>query len=175
MPELKPAVGYQIQSLPADLDDGWLDIQCGAVPHYSPAALKPYLKRYRSLALPDGILVAIEKSSERPVATAGALRSPRSDHFPNGGEIGWVATLPEHRGQGLATWLCSLVLAQLIMEPTIGAIFLSTGADMPAAIRVYARLGFIPYIDTCDRLDRWDEICTQNSLPFEPDKWINKM
>ena len=171
-PELKPVPGYRVQVLPKDADDWWLDIQCGAVPHYTPASLQPYLTRYRGLALPDGILVAIDASSGRPVATAGTLQSPRRDHFQNGGEIGWVATVPDHRGRGLGAWLCTRALSQLIGTVTVETIFLSTGADMPAAIRLYTRLGFLPYIYTHDLLDQWNKICSEIGLPFEPDQWI---
>ena len=43
---------------------------------------------------------------------------------------------------------------------------------MPAAIRLYTRLGFLPYIYTHDLLDQWNKICSEIGLPFEPNQWI---
>ena len=172
-PQPLPVDGYSIQPLPADQDSWWLNIQCQAVPHYTSDLLTPSLERYRRLALAEGILIAVEECSRLPVATAGSLISPRDDLFLNAGEIGWVATVPEHRQKGLSQWLCGVALNRLLAQD-FDTIFLSTGRDMPDAIRLYFRLGFVPYLYAPEQWGEWEEICQENRLPFEPDRWISK-
>ena len=62
--------------------DGWnLDSLCAA----------------KQKALPDGIFLAVDTETDAMVATAMATHNP-AEHHPYGGELGWVAADPEHRG-----------------------------------------------------------------------------
>lgn len=169
-PKVSPVAGYSIRPLTEPHDAWWLDIQEQAVSHYSAEQLAPYLERYRQLALPDGILIAMDNASQRPVATAGSLLSPRKDLFTNAGEIGWVATIPEQRNKGLAQWLCAQAVKRL-SDHSVDTVFLTTGPDMPAAIRLYFRLGFIPYLYSSEQTQQWRQICQDNHLAFEPHLW----
>ncbi|MCB0183300.1 MAG: GNAT family N-acetyltransferase, partial [Caldilineaceae bacterium] len=169
-PEPAPVAGYAVQPLPPDRDEGWVAIQQQAVPRYEPSDLYGWLARYRRLVLPQGILVAVDERSGAPVATAGSLATPRSDRFAAGGEIGWVATVPEHRRRGLARWLCALATARLLPDG-FSAIFVSTGADMPDALRLYLRLGYLPYLYAADQRQQWARICSALNHPFTPQRW----
>ena len=55
--------------------------------------------------------------------------------------LGNVATLPEARGQGLATAACAR-LCRLLLDDGIDTISLNVRADNAAAIRAYEKLGF---------------------------------
>jgi mycothiol synthase len=81
-----------------------------------------------------------------------------------------VATVPEHRGRGLATWVSALATRRLL-EDGFRRVFLCTGDDMPDAIRVYLRLGYLPCLYASDQRDRWSCICESIGAPFAPDRW----
>ena len=169
--EPTPVPGYSIRALPAELDSWWIDIHRKAVPVWRREQLEAWLDRYRSLALKGGILVATEDSSGEPVATAGSIANSKKEVSLNGGQIAWVATVPEHRGLGLANWLCA-VATQRLLQGNFQSIFLCTGDDMPAAISVYLRLGYIPYLYASDQEIRWKRICKLLEFPFTPEKWM---
>jgi len=169
-----PAVdGYWVQPLSPEQDDWWIDIHRSAVPSFREADLVAWLARYRSLALPDGILVATDAAGE-PVATAGSIANSKQGMFPDGGQLAWVATVPEHRGRGLGEWLSALATARLL-DDGFRKIFLVTGDDLTDAIRVYLRLGYIPYLYARDQRDRWARICAINKTPYTPDDWLPRM
>lgn len=162
--------GYSVQAMPRSLDSLWVDIHRKAVPRYARFDLINWLERYRRLSLSDGILLATENATQEPVATAGSLVNPKDDMFPDGGQLGWVATVPEHRGRGLANWLCGLATIRL-QSDSFKRVFVSTGEDMPEAIRVYMRLGYVPCLFAVDQRERWERICDCIGSPFEPDGW----
>ena len=56
----------------------------------------------RDTVLPGGFFVVIHGASGRLVATALATHRPTALH-PEGGELGWVAADPEHKGKGLGS------------------------------------------------------------------------
>jgi len=170
VPRPTPVAGYTLQVLTPSRDPWWIEIHRRAVPTFVPADLEAWLQRYRRLALPGGILVAIEDGTGEPVATAGSLADSREGLFPDGGQLGWVATVPEHRGRGLSGWLCALATLRL-QEEGFRRIFLSTGEDMPAAIRVYLRLGFVPCLLDMRQRDPWARICRAVGAPFDPERW----
>ena len=55
--------------------------------------------------------------------------------------VGNVATLPEERGNGLATAACAR-LCRILLDDGIETISLNVRADNHAAIRAYEKLGF---------------------------------
>ena len=165
-----PVAGYSVQALPASSDAWWIAIHRQAVPAFGESDLKDWLQRYRDLALRDGILVATEDTTGAPVATAGSLANSKGGMFPEGGQIGWVATVPEHRQRGLASWLTALATRRLQAEG-FRSIFLCTGDDMPGAISVYLRLGYRPCLYASDQAARWARICAATGTAYTPEKW----
>jgi len=140
------------------------------VPSFGVPDLTRWLQAYRALSLVDGILVATDELTGEPVATAGSLANSRGGMFPGAGQLGWVATVPAHRGRGLATWLCAQATSRLVDEG-FRRVFLCTGDDMLDAIRVYLRLGYVPCIHASDQAERWSRICEATGCVFEPDRW----
>jgi mycothiol synthase len=169
-PATQPVDGYVVQALPRARDAWWVDVHRQAVPAWGEAQLRLWLERYRSLALQDGILVATDGETGAPAATAGSIAHDRDGLFPGGGQLAWVATVPAHRGRGLATWLSALATARLCRDGFTN-IFLCTGDDLTAAIRVYLRLGYLPCLYASDQPKRWARICAAIGHPFEPVRW----
>jgi predicted dehydrogenase/ribosomal protein S18 acetylase RimI-like enzyme len=103
--------------------------------------------------LPDAHYVVRESATGRIVATALAAHRP-SLHHPAGGELGWVATDPDHGGRGLGRAVCAAVLARFV-----GAgyrnIYLYTNTFRHPAVALYLKLGFLPYLPDEAARERW--------------------
>lgn len=115
--------------------------------------------------------MAYEDALGAPVATAGSLTDPNDRLFPLGGQLGWVATVPEHRKQGLATWLCGLATERLLMEG-FENIFLRTGDDLLPALRVYLQLGYVPCLYAQDQRARWEVLSHLIPECQDQDHWV---
>ncbi len=170
-PEIVPIEGYTVNYLSKNNDSWWIDIHKQAVPSFSKSKLENWLSHYRSLSLTKGILVATHNEKQTPVATAGSLANSKQGMFPDGGQLGWVATIPDHRGQGLAQWLSALATKRLIDED-FKNIFLCTGIDMLPAIRVYLNLGYVPCLCDDNQKDRWEFISKELNDRSVIEKWI---
>jgi len=166
----KPPADYSVRSLPPEHDSLWIEIHRQAIPSFQATDLKEWLERYRSFALDEGILVAIYDQTGEAVATAGSIAHSKGGMFPSGGQLAWVATVPQHRKKGLGAWLCALATSRL-QRDGFRRIFLSTGDDLTQAIRVYLRLGYVPCLYASDQRERWSRICKEIDWKFEPDNW----
>lgn len=162
--------GYAVQPLSHHQDSWWIDIHRKAVPSFSESNLIDWLDRYRELALPSGILVATDDATGEAVATAGSIAHSKDGMFPGGGQLAWVATVPEHRERGLASWLGALATTRLTQEG-FERIIVCTGDDMLAAIHVYLGLGYVPCLYASDQRERWARICEAIGHPFKPTDW----
>jgi len=106
--------------------------------------------------LPEGFFVVEHRPSARIVATAIANHCPAERH-PFGGELGWVAVAPEHRGRGLGRLVCSAVVRRFL-EAGYRRIYLKTDDFRLPAIRVYLGLGFEPSFYREDMQSRWQAV-----------------
>ena len=165
-----PPDGYEVHTLPESLDAWWIEIHRLAVPTFRRSDLEGWLISYRELALPDGVLVAVHTESGTPVATAGSIANSKQGMFPDGGQLAYVATVPDHRGRGLGRWLSTLA-TQRLLDDGYRTHFLCTGDDLTAAISVYLRMGYVPCMYAADQRERWARICAEIDQPFEPDRW----
>lgn len=173
VPRLRVPPGYcMCTAAPAD-DDAWVQVQCLAIPWSTEALAREWLAGYKDGLLDGGMLIAWEQTSCRPVATAGSLADSKREMFPSGGQLGYVATVPDHRRRGLGTWLCALA-TQRLLDEGLANVFLSTGEEMAAAIRTYIRLGYLPCLYAPDQHRRWEAICRRADLPFEPHAWPSR-
>ncbi len=94
--------------------------------------------------LPDGFFVIEHKASGRLVATAQSGHKHSALH-PYGGELGWVAGDPEHKGKGLGMAVCAAATARLIAGG-YKEVYLSTDDWRLPAIKVYLKLGYEPML-----------------------------
>jgi predicted dehydrogenase/GNAT superfamily N-acetyltransferase len=113
----------------------------------------------RRRLIPGGFFVAEQTSTKQIVATAQATHAP-TDRHPEGGELGWVASHPEHRGKGLGRILCAHATKRL-RDAGYRRIYLSTDDFRLPAIAIYLALGYMPSLHTDDMADRWESIRLQ--------------
>jgi mycothiol synthase len=115
--------------------------------------------------LPDGFFVIEHKASHKLVATTVAGHRHTALH-PFGGELGWVAGDPKHKGKGLGTAVCAAVTARFI-QAGYKEIYLSTDDWRLPAIMVYLRLGYEPMLYADDMKGRWKAVCKKLGWPMK--------
>lgn len=125
---------------------------------------------WKELAIPGGIMVALKEPEDVVVATAMASRRP-TDLHPEGGELGWVAASPLHRGKGLGHAICRAAIRRFLGAGYRG-VYLLTDDHRLAAIKVYLRLRFVPFLFDADMEDRWVEILKELEWPADRDSWL---
>ena len=107
-------------------------------------------------ALPGGFFVVEHVATGALAATAVATHKPTEQH-PNGGELGWVAADPAHRGKRLGLAVSAAVTA-LFVQRGYREIYLLTDDWRRAAIKTYLKLGFEPLLFTKGMEERWREV-----------------
>ena len=119
------------------------------------------LERVRKSILPGGFFIVEHTPGGDLAATAMATHNPSELH-PQGGELGWVAADPEHRGKRLGRTVCAAVTRRFI-EAGYREIYLKTDDWRLPAIQTYLRLGYQPLFYAEDMAERWREVRRQLS------------
>ena len=112
---------------------------------------------------PGGVYFIVHGTSGALVASAAAQNRPHDMH-PAGGEMGWVATHPDYRGQGLSYIVVSLATRRLLAEGHED-VYLRTDDGRLPALRVYLKLGFTPLLYLPDMAARWQAVCAALGMP----------
>ncbi len=107
--------------------------------------------------LPDGLFFVVHDETNTIVAPAVALHNPDT-HHPSGGELGWVAADPEHRGKGLGFIVCAAA-TKCFLDAGYSDIYLKTDDFRLPAISVYLKLGYVPFLHAPDMEERWKTVC----------------
>ena len=115
--------------------------------------------------IPNGCYVVEHKATRRLAAVAQGNHRP-SDLWPCGGELGWLAGDPEHKGKGLGNIVCSAVVRRLL-EAGYQNIYLLTDDHRLAAIKIYLRMGFQPLLHAEDMEERWRAVAAQLEFDYE--------
>lgn len=107
--------------------------------------------------LPNGLFFVVEDKTGTIVATAVGNHGPAEFH-PFGGELGWVAGDPAHKGRGLGGVVCAAVVKRFL-DAGYTEIFLRTDDERLPAIKTYLKLGFRPFLHAPDMEERWRKVC----------------
>jgi mycothiol synthase len=165
-PVISLPYGYSLRTYQHGDEDRFLEIMhLAGWKDFDEAKLQPWLYRI----LPEGWIMAIHEGSNQIVATAMATH----DHtwqVPFCGEVGWVATDPTHAGKGLGTAVVAAITARFL-EMGYRSIHLYTEIFRLPAIKIYLKLGYIPFLDPPEIVEYWQRICAQLNWPFTPDEW----
>ena len=106
--------------------------------------------------LPGGLFVLAHHPTGKLVATAMAIPTALENH-PNGGELGWVAGDPAHKGKNLGCVVCAAATRRFL-KAGFSDIFLRTDDYRLAAIKTYLKLGYAPLLFAPDMRARWNEV-----------------
>jgi predicted TIM-barrel fold metal-dependent hydrolase/GNAT superfamily N-acetyltransferase len=111
------------------------------------------------IALPEGIFFAVHKGSGVLAATASAMHNPTDQHS-FGGELGWVACDPDHRGKGLGGAVTAAV-EKRFLAAGYNWVYLRTDDFRLPAIKTYLNLGWEPLLYLPDMAERWKVVLKQ--------------
>jgi mycothiol synthase len=163
--------GYDLRTYRNGDEAAWLAIQERADPAIPGGDFGAFLANYHATLLPDALFFAIDRQSGEAVATAGAVHNTRDGMFPGGGELGWVATIPAHQSRGLGRAVSAAAVRRLI-DAGYQSIRVGTQDHRLPAIKLYLRMGFVPYLYAADMAQRWRRICTAVDWPFAPEECV---
>lgn len=169
--------GYRLRVLREGEEDAraWIRIHCRAVPSWSAEKMRGHFDPYLRLALPGGVFMIEHVDSGEAVATAGTIHHTRDGQIPFGGQLAWVATDPAHQHRGLAT-AASAAATRCLIERGYRNIVVCTGDDLIAAISIYLRLGYLPFLYEEGMAERWRDIARQiERLEFTPEQWLKEI
>ena len=119
--------------------------------------------------LPAGFFFIEHEESERIVATCMAAHHPTERH-PFGGNLGWLAGDSDYQGRGLGYTISAAVTRRLV-EAGYRRIYLETDDFRLPAIKIYLKIGWVPYLFQEDMLMRWQAVCQQLGWTFRPERW----
>ncbi len=155
-PEAIVPASYELRTFRSGDEEGYKRLmERAGFPNWGDTNLKQTL----ATSLPGGIFFAAERVSGALAATAAAQHSPTEMH-PFGGALGWVASDPDHRGRGLGTAVCACVVKRLL-DAGYSDIHLLTDDFRLAAIKIYLKQGWMPFLFADDMKERWRVIGEQ--------------
>ncbi|MEM7031426.1 MAG: GNAT family N-acetyltransferase [Chloroflexota bacterium] len=165
-PQAQVSEGYTLRTYqPGDEPNFYKVMDLAGFTNWDDETLAPWLLK----VLPHGWFLIEHQASGKIVATAMANHHSQKLH-PFAGELGWVAGHPDHAGKGLGMAVCGAVVRRLL-QAGYEHIYLNTDDWRLAAIMVYLRLGWVPFLYEADMEVRWQTICEQLNWPFSPDDW----
>jgi mycothiol synthase len=108
-------------------------------------------------ALQGGFFIVEHLASGELVASCVAWRGSTMPRHPEAGQMGWLVTDPSHARKGLGTIVAASATNRLVAEgyqrPCLG-----TEDFRIAAISIYLKLGWRPYVYREDMIPRWRSI-----------------
>lgn len=129
----------------------------------------PPLDYWDKHLLPDGFFIVEHVASNALAAACFASHHPTPRH-PRGGNFGWLAVDPKHRGQQLGHAISAAVTGRLI-SAGYQRIYLETLDFRLAAIAIYLKMGWLPLLYLPEMEARWLAVCNALDWPFTPDRW----
>ncbi len=137
-PQIQIPAGYTLRLYQPGDESAFFQVMAQVGwPGWDEERLRPWQERL----LPDGWFVVVHLEDGRIVASAMALHDCGEFGEP-GGEIGWVACVPEHRRRGLGSAVTVAALRRLLSEG-FRYVHLYTEPWRTAALNMYRRLGFV--------------------------------
>jgi mycothiol synthase len=116
--------------------------------------------------LSGGFFVVEHLASGELVASCQAWRGSNSPRHPDAGQVGWLVTDPSHTGKGLGSIVAASATNRSAAEGYRRPC-LSTEDFRIAAISIYLKLGWRPYI-YCDEIEsRWRSIFARLGREFD--------
>jgi mycothiol synthase len=117
-------------------------------------------------ALDGGYFVVEHMASGELAASCVAMRGGSPRH-PEAGELGWLVTDPSHTGKRLGTTVSALVTNRLAAQGYARP-FLATEDFRTAAISIYLKLGWRPFLYDEQMEPRWRKVFAELGREFEP-------
>jgi mycothiol synthase len=107
--------------------------------------------------LSGDFFVVVDRASGHLVASCMALVGSGSPRHADAGQLGWLVTDPAHTRKGLGTLVATCATNRLAAEGYRRP-FLGTEDFRIAAISIYLKLGWRPFVYLDDMNERWRSI-----------------
>jgi len=127
------------------------------------------LEYWNQHILPNGFFVVEHKPSSKIVGSCFASHHP-SERHPFAGNLGWLAVHGDHRGIQMGKVLVERVVNRL-KSSGYHRIYLETHDFRVAAIKLYFKTGWRPYLYNEEVSGRWKNICGEISIDFKEKEW----
>lgn len=114
------------------------------------------LEHTRATALDAGFFV-VEHMETGHLVTTCAAQHIENDRHPDGGQLGWLAGDPSHSGKRLGSIISATVTNRLV-SAGYALPYLQTNDFRFAAIAIYLKLGWRPYLFADDMEQRWRDV-----------------
>jgi mycothiol synthase len=123
--------------------------------------------------IPEGLFFVVHQDRGEIISTASALHHPSSPHwhFRFGGDIGYVITSPKHRGKGIG-YVVSVAATTRLIQAGYKNIRVVTNDHRLSALKIYLKIGFVPFLYTEDSEHRWKVVCDKLNWTFTPNDWV---
>lgn len=134
--------GYVLRPWAPGLERAWCEIEtaCGEFPNTG-SAMEHF--SWEFLPFPEALAKGMWFALAPDGSPAGTVTLWHGTHLGRDlPRIHWVATHPAHEGKGVAKGLLSFV-----MERCAGPLYLTTQTWSWPAVRLYRRMGFVPYLE----------------------------
>jgi len=116
--------------------------------------------------LDRGFFVIQHVASGELVSSCQAWRGSIMARHPEAGQTGWLVTDPSHAGKGLGTIVAACATNRLA-EAGYKRPCLGTEDFRVAAISIYLKLGWVPYMYREDLVPRWQAIFAKLERGYE--------
>lgn len=159
--------GYNIHPLRKDEWAKYIELRYGC--GFDLWTDEKILDFYAKHAIKDGILVIEESSTGQLVASATAEYGELPEKsLP--GTLGWVMTRPGYEGKGLGRAISTAAM-QALLDADLAPIYLLTDDSRIAAVALYLKMNWRPWLFQDDMPERWQKLC--DKLHY-PNNWLKK-
>jgi mycothiol synthase len=154
LPELVLAPGYKVQCWQVGDEIRWINVlqTNGELGEWNLDRVQKAFHAENGRVWPESIHLLVH--NDEVIATACVQLHSDTPTIP---ELGWVATIPAGRGQGLGRAV-SIAVMHFMRKSGFQSCFLRTQDWRLPAIKTYLRLGFVPDLSHESYPDRWQAI-----------------
>jgi mycothiol synthase len=127
------------------------------------------LEYWNNYILPNGFFIVEHIETGNIVGACFASHQSRERH-PFGGNLGWLAVDPNHRGNKIGVLLVNAVVDRL-QSAGYNRIYLETHDFRLPALKIYLDTGWVPFFYNEEMVDRWEAIYQKLRLEFKPSQF----
>jgi mycothiol synthase len=143
LPEVSLSPGYRLRTYKAGDEEEWANLinrSYATTPNGTDYTAEKVLENWVNTPcfMPDGSFFVTHRGS-----MVGCFMAWREvNEGPRRGRLHWLAVDPDHRRRGIAKFLTVRVISHL-QAKGLTSIFLDTGHNLPVAMHMYRKMGFV--------------------------------
>lgn len=159
--QVEPPAGFTVRPLKKEEHEAYFKLRTGC--GFDLWNHETIAKFYEKHAIADGIIVAVEDATGRLAASATAEYGELDDPGVPG-TLGWVMTDKEFGGKGLGRAV-SAAATLALFKADLDPVYLLTDDFRTAAVALYLKMRWKPWIFQEDMTERWQKLCRELGYP----------